>query len=88
MEFNQKYYNYSMKNIPIPSKKLYRTTLIENVDLLIKQIRSKAHLFESSGKGQSNPLHYVLPTTDSYFEIMQLIQSKFDIPNCLLNVTL
>ena len=28
------------------------------------------------------------PTTDSYFEIMQLIQSKFDISIRLLNVTL
>ena len=48
-----------MKNIPIPSEKLYRTTLIEKVELLIKQMRWKAHLFESSRKGQPNPLHYV-----------------------------
>ena len=59
MEFNQKYYNYSMKNIPIPSEKLYRTTLTERVELLIKRMEWKAHLFENSGKGQSNPLHFV-----------------------------
>ena len=36
MEFDQKHYNYCMKNIPIPSEKLYRTTSTEKVELLIK----------------------------------------------------
>ena len=36
-EFNPKYYNYSMKNIPSPSEKLYKTILIEKVELLIKK---------------------------------------------------
>ena len=38
MEFNHKYYNYFMKNVPIPSEKLYRA-LVEKVELLIKQMR-------------------------------------------------
>ena len=109
MEFNQKYYNYSMKNKPIPSEKLYRTTLIEKVELLIKRLRRKAHLFVSSGKGQSNLLHYLsknreYPPQHKDFiafenDLLKLIksgilrqvrniQSKFDIPNRLLNVTL
>ena len=49
MEFNQKHYNYFMKNTHIPSEKLYRTTLIEKVELLIKRMGWKVHLFESSG---------------------------------------
>ena len=48
-----------MKNIPIQVEKLYRTTLIDKVELWIKRMRWKAHLFQSSGKRQSNPLHYV-----------------------------
>ena len=40
-----KYYNYSMKNIPIPSEKLYKITLLEKVELLVKRIRWKAPLF-------------------------------------------
>ena len=109
MEFSQKDYNHSIKNKPIPSEKLYRTTLIEKVELLIKRMRWKAHLFESSGKGQSNPLHY-LSTSRKYptqhkdliafesnllkliksvtFRKVRNIQSKFDIPNRFLNVTL
>ena len=35
-----------MKNIPIPSKKLYLKTLIEKVELVIKRMRWKALLFE------------------------------------------
>ena len=43
-----KYYNYSMKNIPIPSEKLYKITLLEKVELLVKRIRWKAPLFENN----------------------------------------
>ena len=32
MEFNQKHYNYSIKNIPTPSEKLHRRMLIEKVE--------------------------------------------------------
>ena len=47
-----------MKNIPIPSEKVYRA-LIEKLELLVIQMRWKAHLFEISRKGQSNLLHNV-----------------------------
>ena len=103
------YNNYSMKNIRIPSVKLYRTTLIEKVELLIKRMRWKAHLFESSGKRQSNLLDYVFKSRKCppqhkdltafendllkliksvTFRKVRNIQTKFDIPNRLLNVTL
>ena len=109
MQFSQKDYNYSMKNKPIPSEKLYRTTLIEKVELLIKRMRWKAHLFESSEKRLTNPLHYVFRSRNYppqhkdliafehdllkliksvTFRKVRNIQSKFDIPNRLLNVIL
>ena len=59
MEFNQKYYSYSMKNIPIPSEKLYKMTLLEKVELLVKRIRWKAHLFGNNNMRQSSPLHHI-----------------------------
>ena len=40
--------NYSMKNIPIPSKKLYLKCLTEKVELVIKRMRWKA-LFNDQG---------------------------------------
>ena len=87
MEFNQKYYNYSMKNIPIPSEKLYRTTLIEKVELLIKQMRWKAHLFEGSGKGQSNPLHYVFRSRKCPPQHKDLIAFENDFLKLIKSVT-
>ena len=59
MEFNQKYYNYSMKIIPILLEKLYKMMLLEKVDLLVKHMRWKARLFENNDIRQSNPLHYI-----------------------------
>ena len=59
MEFNHKYYSYSMKNIPLPFKKLYKIILIEKVELLIKRMRWKVHLYENSGLTTLNPLNYI-----------------------------
>ena len=59
MEFNRKYYSHSVKNIPLPSEKLYKTILIEKVELLIKRMRWKAHLYENSGLNTLNPLNYI-----------------------------
>ena len=57
MEFNRKYYSHSMRNIPLPSEKLYKTMLIEKViELLIKRMRWKAFLYENSGLNTSTPL--------------------------------
>ena len=39
---NQRTFDYSMTNIPIPSKK----TLIDNVEFVIKRMRWKALLFD------------------------------------------
>ena len=39
-------FNYSLKNIPSPSKDTYRKNLIQKVESLIKRIRWKAFFFE------------------------------------------
>ena len=39
-------FNYSMKNIPIPSKNAYLKRLIEKVENVIKRMRWKAFFFE------------------------------------------
>ena len=59
MEFKRSHYNYTMKNIPIPSEKLYKITLINKVELLIKRMGWKAHLTNSSYIGHANPLFYI-----------------------------
>ena len=43
-------FNYSMKNIPIPSKNAYLKNLIFKLESFIKRIRWKAYLFENSNE--------------------------------------
>ena len=43
-------FNYSLKNIPIPSEKSYKLKLIEKVEQVIKRMRWKAHFFDSKDK--------------------------------------
>ena len=77
MEFNRKYDN-SMKNIPLRPEKLYKTILIENVELLIKRMRWKAHLYENSGLNTSNPLNYIFKSRKCPPQHNDLIQFEND----------
>ena len=47
---DQRNFPYSMKNIPVPSKKLYLKILTDKVELLIKRMRWKALFFENESK--------------------------------------
>ena len=58
MDLNLKYYSYSVKNIPSPFEKLYKTILIEKKELYIKTMWWKAHLYDNSGLDTSNSLNY------------------------------
>ena len=79
MEFNRKYYSYSKKNIPLPSEKLYKTILIEKVELLIKRMRWKAHLYENSGLNKSNPLSYIFKSRKYPPQHKDLMQFENDL---------
>ena len=74
MEFNRKYYSYSLKNIRLPSEKPCKTILIEKVELLIKRMRWKAHLYENSGLNTSNPLNYIFKSRKCPPQHKNLIQ--------------
>ena len=50
----QKNLGYSMKNIPIPSKKEYLKRLIEKIESLIRRMRWKAYFFENPGENASS----------------------------------
>ena len=47
---DQLIFPYSMKNIPVPSKKLYLKILIDKVELLIKRLRWNALFFENESQ--------------------------------------
>ena len=83
-----KYYNYSMKNIPIPSEKLYKITLLEKVELLVKRMRWKAPLFENNNIRQSNPLHHIFKSRKAPPHHKDLIAFENDLVKLMQNVTL
>ena len=86
MEFNRKYYSYSMKNIPLPSEKLYQTILIEKVKLLIKTMRWKAHLFQNSGLNTSDPLNYIFKSRKCPPQHKDLMQFENDLLELIKSV--
>ncbi len=56
-------FDYSLKNIPIPSQDAYLRNLIEKVENVLKRMRWKANFFPKGDKisDQNNPLGF-LPT--------------------------
>ena len=59
MKFMKRSYNYSTKNIPLPSNKLYQMIFIEQVELVIKCMRRKAHLYQSNFYEATDPLQCI-----------------------------
>lgn len=47
-------FNYSLKNIPIPSKKEYKLKLMEKIESVIKRMRWKAHFFINGDSDENN----------------------------------
>ena len=52
-------FKYSTKNIPLPSEISYKLQLIENIEMVIKQIRWKA-IFQNTKKEKNNQRRYGL----------------------------
>ena len=55
----RKNYDYSLKNIPLPSKDAYKKRLVEKVEIFIKRMRWKAYFFdqneENNDENKENP---------------------------------
>ena len=67
-----------MKNILLPSEKLYKTILTEKIKLLVKRMMQKAHLYEDSGLNTSNPLNYVFKSRKYPLQHKDLMQFEKD----------
>ena len=42
------YFNYSLKNIPVPSRTSYKLQLSAKIESVIKRMRWKAHFFKNN----------------------------------------
>jgi hypothetical protein len=53
-------FDYSLKNIPIPSQDAYLKNLIEKVKSVIKRMRWKAHFFDKNSINKNQNNHFGL----------------------------
>ncbi len=73
-------FDYSLKNIPIPSQDAYLRNLIEKVESVLKRMRWKAHFFLKGDKisNQNNP--FGLPPNKIPPTILEM-KLKFTVKN-------
>ena len=81
------HYKYSTKNIPIPSEKHYKTTLINKVELLMKRMRWKAHLTDRNYIGNANRLFHIFKNRKCLPQHKELIDFENDLLELVKNVT-
>ena len=80
-------YDYSLKNIPIPSKTSYNLKLIEKIESVIKRMWWKAYFFLNEGKCQSDNKN-TFGFTSRYhptqiFELEKFEKDLFNIANSI-----
>ena len=52
-------FDYSLKNIPIPSKQLYTKSLIDKVENFLKRLRWKAYFFDRASDGIASNIEHI-----------------------------
>ena len=84
LQFTLKYirqfrFDYSLKNIPIPSQGVYFRNLIEKVESVLKRMRWKAHFFLKGDKisDQNNP--FGLPSNKTPPTILEIKSFENDV---------
>ena len=80
---DQRNFPYSMKNIPVPSKKFYLKILIDKVELLIKRMWCKALIFENESESTFN---YGFKTPKRPPQHKNLMEFKDDLQKVISNV--
>ncbi len=79
-------FDYSLKNIPIPSQDAYLRNLIEKVENVLKRMRWKAHFFLKGDKisDQNNP--FGLPSNKTPPTILEMKSFENDVINLVENI--
>ena len=72
-------FEYSLKNIPIPSRDNYLRNLIEKVESVLKHMRWKVHFFLKGEKNQENTNHFGLSSNKTPPTILELKPFEEDI---------
>ena len=74
-------FDYSYKNIPIPSERNYKLQLMEIIELVIKRMRWKVHFYNEKKDVKENetrtiPETYGLKSLNCPPQVKELIQFK------------
>ena len=79
-------FDYSLKNIPIPSQDAYLRNLIEKVENVLKRMRWKAHFFLKGDKisDQNNPFRF--PSNKTPPTILEMKSFENDVINLIENI--
>ena len=77
---------YSLKNIPIPSRDNYLRNLIEKVESVLKRMRWKAHFILKGEKNQENTNHFGLSSNKTPPTILELKPFEEDVLKLLENI--
>ena len=76
---------YSLKNIPIPSKRNYKLKLMEKTEMLIKRMRWKAIFFDEKDKNRPKET-YGLKSFKTPSQVKDLLPFENDLLNLVKNV--
>ena len=80
-------YDYSLKNIPIPSKTSCNLKLIEKIESVIKRMRWKAYFFLNEGKCQSdNKNTFGFRSRYHLSQRLELEKFEKDLFNCISSI--
>ena len=71
-EIEKKTYNYSTKNISIPSERSYKLQLIEKIEIIIKRMRWKSIMYDAGRKENRKVEKYGLKTLHSPKQVKEL----------------
>ena len=79
-------FDYSLKNIPIPSRDNYLRNLIEKVESVLKRMRWKAHFFLKGEKSQEKTNFFGLPSNKTPPTILELKAFEEDVLKIIENI--
>ena len=77
-------FDYSYKNIPIPTERNYKLQLMDKIELVIKRMRWKAHFYNERKDAKENETHtipetYGLKSLNCPPQVRELIQFESDL---------
>ena len=79
-------FNYSLKNIPVPTEKAYKNKLIESVEHVIKRMRWKAFFYNNQQKDQERTETFGIKIRKCPPQVQEMISFENDLFDMIKNV--